>query len=197
MALAHAILTALLEDDLSGSELARDFARSRGLFWQATHQQIYQELHRLAEKRLLNRREVATAGGPPRIVYGLTRAGREALAAWVAGASRYQPAKDELLLKLYSLDPGNAEHLAAEITARREETMRQLYLFEKIRRRHYTAPTALPVRGKGVYLALSLGIRQGEMLLAWCDEALALIAGLGDGGVTGEGDQAAAPVDIE
>ena len=41
MALAHAIMTALLEDDLSGYELARDFETSLGFFWQASHQQIY------------------------------------------------------------------------------------------------------------------------------------------------------------
>jgi DNA-binding PadR family transcriptional regulator len=42
MALAHAIMTALIEDDLSGYELARDFETSLGFFWQASHQQIYQ-----------------------------------------------------------------------------------------------------------------------------------------------------------
>lgn len=176
MALAHAIMTALLDDDRSGYELAHDFARSFGLFWQASHQQIYQELHKLAERRWLNRREVAQSGKPNKIVYGLTRAGREALSDWVYGATRTQAAKDELLLKLYNLDADNASHLAAEITRRREEMMRTLYLFEKIRRRHYADPASLPVRRRGVYLALQAGIGQGQQFLAWCDEALALLA---------------------
>ncbi len=176
MALAHAIMTALLDADLSGSELSRDFETSLGLFWQATHQQIYQELHKLADKGLLNRREVQQSGRPNKIVYGMTKAGRDALAQWVFGNTRVQAAKDELLLKLYNLDAGNAEHLATEITERRGEMMRRLYLYEKIRRTHYDSPETLPTRHKGVYLALAAGIRQGEQYLAWCDEALELLA---------------------
>ena len=176
MALAHAIMTALLEDDLSGYELARDFETSLGFFWQASHQQIYLELRKLADRRWLSKREVRQQGRPNKIVYGLTKAGREALAEWVYSTTRTQPGKDDLLVKLYSLDGSNAGHLAGEISARREEMMRRLYLYEKIRRRHYANPETLPTRRKGVYLALALGIRHGEQFLAWCDEALLLLA---------------------
>ena len=176
MALGHAIMTALLDDDLSGYELARDFETSLGFFWQASHQQIYLELRKLSDKHWLSKREVTQRGKPNKIVYGMTRAGREALAEWVFGSTRTQAAKDDLLVKLYNLDVSNAAHLAGEITARREEMMRRLYLYEKIRRRHYANPEALPTRRKGVYLALALGIRQGEQFLAWCDEALVLLA---------------------
>ncbi|MCB1695841.1 MAG: PadR family transcriptional regulator [Halioglobus sp.] len=176
MALAHAIMTALLEDDLSGYELARDFETSLGFFWQASHQQIYLELRKLADKHWLSKRAVSQHGKPNKIVYGMTRAGREALAEWVFSSTRNQAAKDDLLVKLYNLNSDNSSHLSGEITARREEMMRRLYLYEKIRRRHYSQPETLPTRRKGVYLALALGIRQGEQFLAWCDEALVLIA---------------------
>ncbi|MDX1732918.1 MAG: PadR family transcriptional regulator [Halioglobus sp.] len=176
MALAHAIMTALIDDDLSGYELAKDFEASLGFFWRASHQQIYQELHKLADKRWLNKREVCQSGKPNKIVYGLTKAGRDALASWVYSSSRVQAAKDELLIKLYNLSQDNVNHLAAEIAQRRQETMRTLYLYEKIRMRHYAEPATLPVRHKGVYLALLAGIMQGEQFLAWCDEALELLA---------------------
>lgn len=176
MALAQAIMTALIEHDQSGYELAKDFETSLGFFWHASHQQIYQELHKLADKRWLNKREVSQSGKPNKIVYGLTRAGRDALAAWVFSTTKTQPAKDEMLIKLYNLSTDNAAHLAGEITDRREQMMRQLYLYEKIRRRHYDKPQALPTRHKGVYLALAAGITYGEQFLAWCDEALALLS---------------------
>lgn len=176
MALAHAIMTALIEDDLSGYELARDFETSLGFFWQASHQQIYLELRKLSGKDWLNKREVTQRGKPNKIIYGLTSKGRDALAEWVFNTTRSQPAKDELLVKLYNLDSSNAAHLSGEITARREEMMRRLFLYETIRRRHYDTPTALPTRRKGVYLALIAGIHQGEQFLAWCDEALELLA---------------------
>lgn len=181
MALAHAIMTALIEADLSGLELAKDFESSVGFFWSASHQQIYQELHKLADKGWLNKREVSQAGKPNKIIYGLTRAGRDALAKWVYETSKTRPAKDELLIKLYNLSEENANHLSAEVTARREDMMRILYLYEKIRIRHYDDPEALPTRHKGVYLALSAGISQGEQFLAWCDEALTLLGSVGSG----------------
>jgi DNA-binding PadR family transcriptional regulator len=176
MALAHAIMTALIDDDLSGYELARDFETSLGFFWHASHQQIYQELHKLAEKAWLNKREVHQSGKPNKIVYGLTKAGREALADWVYGATKTQTAKDELVIKLYNLSEENAAHLAAEIAERREQMMRLLYVYEKIRLRHYNDPFSLPTRSKGVFLALSRGLGHGQQFLAWCDEALELIA---------------------
>ena len=104
MALAHAIMTALIDDDLSGYELARDFETSMGFFWHASHQQIYQELHKLAEKSWLNKREVHQSGKPNKIVYGMTKAGRDALAEWVFGTTKTQTAKDELVIKLYNLN---------------------------------------------------------------------------------------------
>jgi DNA-binding PadR family transcriptional regulator len=176
MALAHAIMTALIDNDLSGYELARDFETSLGFFWHASHQQIYQELHKLAEKGWLNKREVHQSGKPNKIVYGMTKAGREALAEWILGASKSQVAKDELVIKLYNLSPRNAAHLAAEISERREQMMRLLYTYEKIRLRHYSDPRSLPTRSKGAYLALSRGLGHGQQFLAWCDEALELIA---------------------
>jgi DNA-binding PadR family transcriptional regulator len=182
MALAQAIMTSLLDADLSGSELARDFEKSMGFFWQATHQQIYQELHKLAEKGWLNKREVHQSGKPNKIVYGMTLAGRKALAAWVFGPTRVQPTKDELLLKLYNLGEDNIEYMIGEISRRRQEVMQRLYLYEAIRRRHYDDPAILPVRHKGVYLALEFGIQQGEVFLAWCDDSLALLAGIRPGG---------------
>jgi DNA-binding PadR family transcriptional regulator len=176
MALAQAIMTALIDDDLSGSELARDFETSVGFFWHASHQQIYQELHKLADKGWLNKREVSQSGKPNKIVYGLTGAGRDALADWVYSTSKTQAAKDELLIKLYNLSVANTGHLAKEITERREQMMRVLYLYEKIRRSHYNDAASLPVRHKGVYLALVYGIGRGEQFLAWCDEALELLS---------------------
>jgi DNA-binding PadR family transcriptional regulator len=178
MALAHAIMTALIDSDLSGYELARDFETSLGFFWHASHQQIYQELHKLAEKSWLNRREVHQSGKPNKIVYGLTKAGRDALAEWVLGATKTQAAKDELVIKLYNLSASNAAHLAAQIRDRREQMMQLLYVYEKIRMRHYNDPLTLPTRSKGAYLALIRGLGQGQQFLSWCDEALELIASI-------------------
>ena len=56
--------------------------------------------------------------------------------------------------------------------------MRLLYVYEKIRMRHYNDPHSLPTRSKGAYLALVRGLGQGQQFMAWCDEALELIASI-------------------
>lgn len=176
MALQHAIMTALLEDAMSGYELAKSFDSSLGFFWRASHQQIYQELRKLADKKLLSSETVPQEGKPSKIVYTLTAKGAKALDEWVYGPSKVQDAKDDLLVKMYNLNHDNVAHLVAELEHRREMMMGRLYLYERIRRRHYDDPQSLSIRRKGVYLALTAGVTHGEQFLRWCDEALETLA---------------------
>lgn len=177
MALRYAIMTALLEDDLSGYDLARSFDKSLGFFWKASHQQIYRELRHLREAGWVNARSFLQEGKPDRIDYSLTDSGREALEAWVLTADRMrlQETKDEFFIKLYNISPQNLDYMISRIQERRQAMMERLYLYERIRLRHYADPEQLPMRRKGVYLALLCGVMQGEQYLAWCDEALALL----------------------
>jgi DNA-binding PadR family transcriptional regulator len=175
MSLAYAIMTALIDDEMTGYELARSFDSGMGFFWRASHQQIYRELHTLSERKWLRRRTVKKSGGAPQYSYRMTRSGRRALKDWVYEGSRHTVAKDDLLLKLCNLEQGNRAHLVGEIERRRELMMRRLYLYESVTRGHYADPESLPDRRKGVYLALRAGISQGEQFLQWCDEALTLL----------------------
>ncbi len=176
MALQHAIMTALLEDNMSGFELARAFDASLGFFWRASHQQIYLELKKLADKGFLRSTTMPQAGKPRKIVYSMTLSGRTAMEHWVFESSKVQDAKDDLFVKLYNLSDSNVSHLIAEVERRREQVMQRLYLYEQIRRGHYENPESLPVRRKGVYLALDWGIQQGEQFLQWCDSALEMLS---------------------
>ena len=178
MALRYAIMTALLEDELSGYDLARSFDQSLGFFWRASHQQIYRELRGLSERRWIVRRVDRQLGRPERNLYSLTRDGRQALERWVLEADRMrlQETRDEFYIKLYNLSADSIDYLAERLSARRAAMMERLYLYERIRRRHYQDHETLPLRRRGVYLALLGGIMQGEQYLAWCDEALALLA---------------------
>ncbi len=182
MALSHAIMTALIEDEMSGYELAKSFDSSLGLFWRASHQQIYQELRKLGEKGWLVSRKVAQDGKPGKIAYRLTRDGRAGLETWVMGDSKLRDSKDDLLIKLYNLSHHNVAHLIAELESRREQVMGRLYLYERIRRGHYDDPQSLSIRRKGVYLALTAGVSHGEQFLSWCDDALQMLARVESGG---------------
>jgi DNA-binding PadR family transcriptional regulator len=178
MALSHAIMTALLDEPLSGYDLAREFETSLGFFWHASHQQIYQELRKLAARGWLEAEGVAQSGRPDKIVYALTPAGREALDQWVSGPSRHKPAKDDLLVKLYNVGYSDPAPVVAELHERLASHRRTLALYRRIRDRHYGDPQALSPRRKGIYLALLAGIRGEETALAWCEEAIELLTPL-------------------
>lgn len=103
-----------------------------GFFWEARHSQIYPELARLEERGLVTYRVVEQQGRPDKKVYSITDAGRKALEGWVTEPPGAQPARDELVLKAYSLwlaDPEGALELFREQEQRHKE---RLLRYQKI-----------------------------------------------------------------
>ena len=68
------------------------------------------------------------------------------------------------------------EQVTEAVAQRQAEHARKLALYRKIEARNYASPSTLPDRKKGVYLSLLAGIRQEQTALAWCDDALDLLA---------------------
>jgi len=176
MALTHAILTALLEEDLTGYELAKKFDVSLGFFWTASHQQIYQTLKRLYAEGLVSAEEVSQTGKPDKRIYSLTEGGRQALDNWVLGETKKRKVTDELFAKLYTVGHSSAEAVVSAVAQRQQGHRQKLSLYRKIESRNYADPMNLPDRRKGIYLALLAGIRQEEASLVWCEDALSLLA---------------------
>lgn len=180
MALSHAIMTALLDEDLSGYDLAKQFDVSLGFFWSASHQQIYQQLKALTDSGLLSVTEISQSGKPDKRVYGLTDSGREALSDWLKTETKRKPARDDLFVKLYNLASDDEAFLLNEINRRAIEHKQRLALYEKIRSRGYQRPEQLGGRRQGMYLALLAGIYQEQAALRWCDEAKRLLQSSAD-----------------
>ena len=175
MSLSHAILTALLDEDLTGYALAKQFDVSLGFFWQASHQQIYRELKALHLTGKVDVREVPQLGKPDKRVYSLTRQGRQMLVSWIEESTRPRSTKDELFIKLYNVGAVPVELIVAAVKQRLVEHLGKLELYRKIEARHYAHPAQLSDRKKGIYLSLLAGIRQEQTALAWCDDALELL----------------------
>ena len=175
MSLSQAILTALLDEDLTGYALAKQFDVSLGFFWQASHQQIYRELKGLHLAGSVNVLEVPQHGKPDKRVYSLTNQGRQMLDSWITQSTRHRGAKDELFIKLFNVGSVPVEQVTEAVAQRQVEHARKLELYRKIEARNYASPSTLPDRKKGVYLSLLAGIRQEQTALAWCDDALDLL----------------------
>lgn len=177
MALAHAILVSLVDRPQSGYDLAKRFDSTVGFFWPVCHQQIYQELHKMARAGLLDAETVAQSR-PNRIVYRITAAGRAMLDGWIAEPTAPPAIKEELLVKLFALDAGNRAGLIAEVERRRRHHVERLARYEAIMAEHYPDPAALQARRLGRYLGLQLGVMGERNTIAWCELALVRLAAL-------------------
>jgi DNA-binding PadR family transcriptional regulator len=131
--LGYAILGLLSREELSGYDLAGRMRARVGHFWEARHSQIYPELARLEEGRLVTHRVVEQQDRPDKKVYEITEEGLDALKQWVTEPPTPRPARDELVLKAYSLwlaEPEKAISLFRDQERRHEE---QLLAYEKVR----------------------------------------------------------------
>jgi len=175
MALSHAILVSLLDRAHSGYDLAKRFDQTVGFFWPVSHQQIYQELHKLARAGRVKGETVEQADRPNRIVYQLTGEGRQALDAWLTEPTNPPSFKEELLVKLFALEGANIDTLVQELERRRDLHIERLARYESIMAQHYPDPTVLNARKRGRYLGLRMGILTERTTIAWCDEAIACV----------------------
>jgi DNA-binding PadR family transcriptional regulator len=115
--LGHALLGLLARESLSGYDLTRLMRARVGFFWQARHSQIYPELARLEGNGLVTHVVVEQQDRPDKKVYEITAAGQSALKEWVTRPVEQRAARDELVLKAYSMwlaDPERAVALFRE-----------------------------------------------------------------------------------
>ncbi|MFD9891027.1 PadR family transcriptional regulator [Amycolatopsis sp. NPDC059027] len=171
MALEHAILVSLSERSGSGYELARRFERSIGLFWNATHQQIYRVLKRMEEAGWVAVDLVEQSGRPDKKVYTVSAAGHAELGRWLAEPD---PAAgtQELAVKIRGASFGDPGAVAAELTRHRDTHAERLDVYRQIEKRDFPDPAALHGRSLHQYLVLRGGIRVEEGQVEWFTEVL-------------------------
>jgi DNA-binding PadR family transcriptional regulator len=170
--LGYALLGLLARRALSGYDLARQMKRPVGYFWQARHSQIYPELARLEAQGLVAHTVVEQHDRPDKKVYAITAAGREALHAWVTSETDEPPARDELVLRAFSLwlaDPPAALALFREHERRHEAQLAQ-YREIEARLGQDTAGVLPPADTPefATYAALQRGIGYEQEYAAWC-----------------------------
>lgn len=196
MSLPHALLTALVEHPCSGSELAERFDRSIGYFWNATHQQIYRELGRMAEMGWIaaedGSRDQANAASQAsaadgvavekknrKKVYYVLPAGRDELVRWVLSPSGGLDQREEILVKLRAdaaIGPLGLDQEMARLIALHED---RLALYRDIERKDFGG--TLDRRQQIQYALLRRGIRFQEDWVKWGRDLMPLLEKPGEG----------------
>jgi len=98
------VLALLVESPRHGYDIAGELrpGTELGSVWRVSRPLVYRAVERLVDLGIVEpRREEHGAGGPPRVVHGATRAGRNASRRWLATPVEHvRDVRSELLLKL-------------------------------------------------------------------------------------------------
>lgn len=170
LSLKHAILTLLETEPGSGYDLLKHFKGSLGYFWNAKHQQIYQQLKKLNEEGYITCEREAQHDKPDRKVYNITEKGIEALADWLAAPTKPNKINDALLVKIYGGHLCEEGELYEELERHCEihkQTLEELLTIEK---RYLALPGKSRERYRLPYLTLRRGILGEKAWLEWAEE---------------------------
>lgn len=133
--LGYAVLGLLSREELSGYDVTVRMREPVGFFWRARHSQIYPELARLEEEGMVTHRLVEQRERPDKKVYEITAEGRRALEEWVTEPPSQRAARDELVLKAYSLWLANPEEAVSLFRGEEQKHEEQLHRYEEIEAR--------------------------------------------------------------
>ncbi|MBL4869749.1 MAG: PadR family transcriptional regulator [Robiginitomaculum sp.] len=174
MALAEAILVCLTDRPMSGYDLAKTFDASIGLFWRASHQQVYRELARLRERNLVESTEVEQRGKPNRIVHTITEAGEHTILQWSLKPCKMPSIKDELLVKFYALETVDIPALSEQLGVRIDQHRGKLNVYHRIKERFYDGHN-LSTSQHGKLIALTMGISNETEVIQSLENALVML----------------------
>jgi DNA-binding PadR family transcriptional regulator len=178
VALSHAILVALLDNPSSGYDLAKRFDGSVGLFWDATHQQIYRELAKLEAIAYITSETIQQETRPNKKLYSITEMGQTYLAEWMMKPSVLSPIRDDLRVKLFGGHLINPETILQELRHHRKLHQTRLVEYQAMEDQYFPDIEALSEKAVFHYLTLRNGIQLEQSWLKWCAEAIATLQGL-------------------
>lgn len=172
MTLRHAILATLLDGEASGYELSKWFDPEVPYFWHCAAQQLYAELTRLEDAGLTAGREVVQERRPNKRVYTLTEAGHAELTRFVATDTKQSFIRDDLLVKMYTAEAGEAEVLLEQLEKRAVELRARIAWFDDLLARLRGGRSEQEFLADGERIGRYLAAVRGRSFecdnLAWC-----------------------------
>ena len=128
-----AILGFLARAPLTGYEITRTVAGALRFFWHAGHSQVYPELARLEAAGLVQVEHIPQQGKPDQKRYTPTKAGRDALAAWLVGPLEPVKRRSEIAVRAYCSAYADAQASAAMFDAQAKQHQARMAQFEAYR----------------------------------------------------------------
>lgn len=171
MALRYVILSLVAAKPQSGYDIVKSFDHSIGHIWQASHQQVYRELGKLAKDSWLEFEREAQTDKPDRKVYNITAEGRQHLNKWLVSSVETPAYRSPILVRLLALPVVGPEPLIPAVRKARSEYESKLKAYQALDT-YYTSHQDPAEVDLSLRLALRMAILFTEPMLGWCDEAV-------------------------
>jgi PadR family transcriptional regulator AphA len=175
VSLKHAILVLLDQQAASGYDLHKRFQQHMGFFWQASHQQIYQQLKGLLNDDMIGVEDVSQQGKPDRKEYRITDMGRQSLIAWMQQSCKPMKVNDSLLLKLYGGHLVDKAYVLKDLQQQKDTHEKTLSVLLQIEQQYQAMTEQDQQLYQLRYLTLRRGIHHVNAWLAWAEEAQQVI----------------------
>lgn len=168
--LKYIILGLLEKQELTGYDIKKIFEEEIGEFWQAKHSQIYPELQKLKEQKLISFRTEIVGSKLEKKYYTITDSGKLDLNEWISSPTPDLLAtKDEFILKLYFIgnkDDKKLKKMFDEQIFLHQEKVEHL----KLRMERIFASQKEKKSNYGHYLILDHAINREKGYLLWLKE---------------------------
>ncbi|MBD2527698.1 PadR family transcriptional regulator [Nostoc sp. FACHB-133] len=176
--LKYLLLAGLTLEPRSGYDLTQWIAKAAQHYWAADHSSIYPALAALERQGLVIFEVKPSERGPKRKVYFITENGRKILLDWVDISPNRSEIRDEFLIKVLCYDFLPPERAISHLQLTRKVYVEKLFWFEQsiCLLNQYDRDGTYPYAGRfGIWLTIRRGILSAKAIIAWCDEAIALI----------------------
>lgn len=170
LSLRHTILAMLETGEGTGYGIAKKFQGTFGFFWSASHQQVYQELAKLAKDKLVEFNSIEQIGKPDKKVYRITPIGHKELTRWIEKHMDLPKIKDELMVKMVVGHLVPPSILRDQINRQRDLHVKKLEGLKQFAEESFGDTEEISPKEKLKYYTLKRGIQNHESWLQWAEE---------------------------
>jgi DNA-binding PadR family transcriptional regulator len=176
----YAILSLLARCPLSGYDIVREMKKPHSFFFgQAQFSQIYPELARLGEAKLVTSRIIEQQGKPDKKVYTISPPGLQALQSWIVAPTPILEARSEFLIKAHSLWLADPQPALIQFREHERYHREQLAAYEasleEIERRWGGGIRLMTTPAFGDYLTVNRGISYEREYITWLEWVIAIL----------------------
>lgn len=174
--LKYAILGLINREPMTGYDITREFnSNNLANFWYAKHSQVYPELGRLMDEKLVTCEVVIQGEKLEKKLYSITPDGRAQLQEWLMKNEPLEPTpKDVFRLRMYFSDFMTPEELKTQLTLQLEKhILKKKYLTDIMHKNYHDQVPAVGTREFGDFMVLEGAIMREESYIAWLQNCLA------------------------